>query len=148
MSYTQDNVLQTVIGATAEDLTATGAVYTAGEIVFDRQVRVKRLMFLVTTTVAADATAPQVEFNKRVTPKSATAEVLLGTLIIPDGTAAGTRIYKDIDPVVIGPGESISFEHTVQAADGSSATGAGYYLVEVDPDPEYVANQADMVASA
>lgn len=146
MAYTQDNVLQTDISGAANDLSGAAAPYA--EMSFDRRVKVKRLMFLVTTAVAADTTAPVVEFNHRITPKDGTGEVALGTLTIPNGTAAGTVIYKDIDPVSIGPGESISYEHTVQAVDGGGAAGAGYYKVMVDPDPEYAGNDSDMTASA
>lgn len=146
MAYTQDNVLTTDISGTADAIDGSPAVFA--EMTFDRRVKVKRLMFLVTVTVAADTTAPVVEFNHRITPKSATGEVLLGQLTIPDGTAAGTVIYKDIDPVTIGPGESITYEHVTQAADSGTAAGDGFYKIMVDPDPEYVGNDTDMVASA
>ena len=123
MSYVQDVLPMFDIGGTAEDLTAAGAVY--GEFKPARRVKIKRLMFLVTTTVAADTTAPVVEFNKRILPKDATGEVLLGQLTIPDGTAAGTIIYKDIDPVEVGLADSIALEHVTQAADSGVAAGAG-----------------------
>lgn len=145
MSYVQDNVLMFDISGTADAIDGSPAVFA--EMTFDRRVKVSRLMFLVTVAVAADQTAPVVEFNHRPTPKSASGEILLGQLTIPDGTAAGTVIYKDIDPVVIKPGESITFEHVTQAVDSSAVAGDGFYKIMVEPAPEYAGNDSDMVAS-
>ncbi len=131
---------------TAEALAAAAAVYDG--FLCTRGCRVNRLMFVVTTLVAADTTAPVVEFNRRPTPGSATGEVALGTLTIPEGAAVGDVLYKDIDPVEFAPGEELSFEHTVQAADSSSAAGAGYYGYEIEDSPEEAANQTKMEASA
>jgi len=131
---------------TAENLAASAAVYDG--MLCTRACRISRLMFIVTTLVAADTTAPKVEFNRRPTPGSATGEAKIGDLTIPDETAVGEVVYKDIEPVEFAPGEELSFEHVTQAADASSAAGAGYYAFEVEDSPEEAANQTDMVASA
>ena len=131
---------------TAEAITASAAVYD--QLVCTRACRVSRLMFVITTLVASDATLGVVEFNRRITIGSATNEVLLGNLSIPDASAVGTVVYKDIDPVEFAPGEAIAFEHTVAATDGSSAAGAGYYAFEIEDSPEEPLNQTRMVASA
>lgn len=131
---------------TAEVLSAAGAVY--GGYLVTRQCKIKRLMFYVTVLVAADTTAPVVEFNRRPTYNSSSGEILLGNLTIPEGTAAGKVVYKDIEPVILYPGDELSFEHTVQAVDSSSAAGAGFYAFEIEDCPEQAANQSDMVESA
>jgi len=131
---------------TAEDLTASAAVYDG--MICTRACRVSRLMFVVTTLVATDTIKAAVEFNRRPTIASSAAEVLMGTLTIPDTSAVGTVVYKDIDPVEFAPGEELSFEHSVAGTDGSSAAGAGFYSFEIEDSPEEPLNQTNMVASA
>lgn len=131
---------------TAEDLTASAAVYDG--MICTRACRVSRVMFVVTVLTATDTTAPAVEFNRRPTIASATGEVLMGTLTIPDASAVGTVIYKDIEPVEFAPGEELSFEHTVAGTDGSSAAGSGFYSFEIEDSPEEPLNQTKMTASA
>lgn len=131
---------------TAENLAAAGAVY--GGYLVTSQVKVKRLAFYVSTAIVAGTTAPVVEFNRRPTYNSSSGEVLLGQLTIPTGTAAGKVVFKDIDPVVLNPGEELSYEHVTQAADSGTAAGAGFYAVELILDPEVDANQSNMIESA
>lgn len=128
-----------------EAIDASPAVH--GGMMCFRRCKVKRLMFLEETLVVATSTAPVVEFNRRPTVGSSSGEVLLGTLTIPDATAIGTVIYKDIEPVVFNPGEELSFEHVTQAAGGSIA-GDGYYAVECEDYPEQPGNETKMTASA
>lgn len=128
-----------------EAIDASVAVH--GGLVCIKRCRVKKLMFVLETAVVGTSTAPAVEFNRRPTIASASGEILLGTLTIPDATTAGTVIYKDIDPVVFEVGDELSFEHTVQAAGGTVA-GDGYYAVLVEDDQETSANETNMVASA
>jgi len=110
--------------------------------------KVSRVGFVIVTTVLADAVAAQVEFNRRPTIASATGEVLMGTVIIPDEAAVGAVYYTDIDPVSFAPGEELSFEHTVAADDSGSQAGTGYYVFEFQDDPEYVSNSTNMIESA
>jgi len=128
-----------------EAIDATAAVH--GGLVCTRRCAVKRLMFILETAVVGTSTAPAVEFNRRPTIASATGEVLLGTLTMPDATALGTVVYKDIDPVTFEVGDELSFEHTVQAAGGTVA-GDGYYAVLCIDDPEVPGNETNMLASA
>ena len=130
----------------AETLTAAVAVH--GEMICVRNCRVKRIMFYVETTIAANTAAPVVTFRKRPTPGSSSGQSTIGTLTIPDLTAAGKVLYKDVTPVLLEVGDSICFDHTTQATDGTSAAGGGYYAFEADDDPEDPRNCADMVASA
>ena len=145
MAYTQPFMAGALIPKstavfTAEDLSAAVAVY--GGFLITKQCKIKRIGFYVTTVISA-TTNPAVEFNRRPTYNSSSGEILLGTLTIPTTTAVGTVVYKDIDPVVLFPGDELSLEHTVQA----SATGAGFYVFEVCDDPEVPANQTKMLAS-
>jgi len=123
------------------------AVAVHGGLVCVKRCAVKRLMFVLETAVVGTSTAPAVEFNRRPTIASASGEVLLGTLTIPDGTALGSVIYKDIDPVVFEVGDELSLEHSVQAVGGTVA-GDGYYAALCIDDPEVAANESNMIASA
>jgi len=105
-------------------------------------------MFLVTTAIAASTTAPVLTFRKRPTPGSSSSQSTIGTLTLPDLTAAGKVVYKDVSPVNLEPGDTICLDHTTQAVDGSAAAGAGYYMFELEDDPEYKSNISDFLASA
>lgn len=130
---------------TAEVLTAAAAVY--GGYLVTKQCKITRIAFYVTVTVAANTQTPVVEFNRRPTYNSASGEVLMGTLTIPTGTAAGKVVYKDINPINLYPGDEFSFEHITQATDSGSAAGAGFYGFDLEEDPEYAGNQTNMVKS-
>ncbi len=149
--YTQESHVGAIVPKstavfTADDLAAAPAVY--GGFLVAKQCQIKRIGFYVTVVCLAGTTAPQVEFNRRPTFNSAVGEILLGTLTIPTGTAVGTVVYKDIDPVVLFPGDELSLEHTVQAADPGAETCSGFYVFEIQDDPEVAGNQSKMLASA
>lgn len=127
----------------AEDISAAAAVH--GEHIVLKAVQIKRLMFVVTTAVVATTTAPVVAFKKRPTPGSTSGSSVIGTLTIPNGTAVGTVLYKDVSPVKLNAGDAICLEHTVQAV--GSAAGGGLYGFELIDHPEQPANQSDMLAS-
>lgn len=129
----------------AEVLTASAAVH--GGMICVKPCIITRIGIAISVVVAADTIAPVVEFNRRPIIASATGEISIGTLTIPNGTAVSKVVYKNIDPVAFVPGDELSFEHTVAGTDASSATGAGFYVFEFDDDPEYVANLTNMVAS-
>jgi len=111
------------------------------EHVAGSMLKVRRVTFVVTTVLGAGAVT--VAITKRPIPGSATGEVALGSLAIPALTAAGTKIYKDLNSSVsIQTGESVAFN--VSAA---AASGAGYFLIEGEEDPETALNQS-LVLSA
>ena len=146
MSYPNESQMGAIIPKstavfTAEDLSAANAVY--GGMLVLKQCRIKRIMFYVTTALNT-VTAATVKFSRRPTYNSATGEVSLGTLSLPNGTAAGSVVYKDITPVTLFPGDELSFEQTGQAG----TAGAGFYGFEIEDDPEYASNQTKMVASS
>ena len=128
--------------------TLSAAVAVHGEYMVMKKCTIKKIFFQVSTAVDADTTAPVVTFRKRPTPGSATNQSTIGTLTIPDGTAAGKVLYKEVEPVALEVGDSICLDHTTQAADSSAAAGAGYYGFIVSDSPEDLSNQSDAVASA
>lgn len=151
--YTESNNLGEYFipaGSAALDIEAVDASPAVhAEWVCVRSCQVKRVMFNVAVTVAADGTAPVVEFNRRPTQGSASGEVLMDNITIPDGTAAGTIMYVDLaQPVAFAPGETLALEHTVQATDAGTAAGDGYYGALCIDDPEVPGNETNMVASA
>ena len=146
MSYNNESQMGAIIPKstaifTAEDLSAANAVY--GGYLVMKQCRIKRFTFYVTTAINT-VTPPQVVIKRRPTYNSATGEITLGTIIIPNGTAAGKVMVKDISPVTLFPGDEISFEQTVQAG----TAGGGFYGFEIEDDPEYVLNQSNMIVTA
>lgn len=130
----------------AETLTASAAEH--GEFLVMKRCALRRISFCVTTAVSATTTAPVVTFTKRVTPGSATGSSTIGTLTIPDTTAIGKVVYKDIEPVELNVGDSVLLNHTTQATGSGSPAGAGYYGFEVYPLGENISEQSDAVASA
>lgn len=117
-----------------------------GELICVKQCLVKRLQFTMTSEVAGGTSvAPRVIFTHRPTPKSATGEVVIGTVIIPDGTAVGKTVYLDVDPFEVKPGESVEISHVIGTG---TPTGIGTYGFLADEDPEDPRNDTDMVASA
>jgi hypothetical protein len=128
-----------------EAIDAAAAVH--GGMACIRRCKVKRLLFVLETAVVGTSTAPVVEFNRRPTIASSSGEVALGTLTIPNGTALGKVVFKDIDPVTFKPGEELSFELLTQAVGGTVA-GDGYYAVECDDFPEEDPNLSNMLESA
>jgi hypothetical protein len=131
---------------TAANLAATAADWA--EIHCHHPVQVRRISFGITTAVTAGTTAPQVTVYRRPTAGSNSGQVLLGTLIIPNGTAAGSIVYKELESVRVKAGEGLAFRVNVQAVDGGTAAGLGFAGALVEMDPEYPGNQSLMIASA
>lgn len=119
---------------------------THGEIYCIRPCKVRRLMFLLTEEVAGGTSvAPTVVFRKRPTPLSSSGDSAVGTLTIPDATAVGVCVYKDITPVSMAVGDAINITWTVGTG---TPTGIGRWAIVVDDNPEQAANNSDMLASA
>lgn len=119
---------------------------THGEIVFFRRCRVRRFSFTPTSEVAGGTSvAPTVVFKKRPTPLSSSGQSTLCTLTVPDATAVGKQVYKDIAPAQMLPGQSIEISWTVGTG---TPTGIGMWHIECEDDPEYKVNTTNMVASA
>lgn len=117
-----------------------------GELVCVRPCRVSELMFTLTSELAGGTSvAPRVVFTRRPTPLSASSEVIVGTVIVPDATAVGKTVYKLVDPVVFAVGESMEISHVIGTG---TPTGQGVYSFVCNDDPETNANNSDMIASA
>lgn len=129
----------------ADDLGAAAAVH--GEYLCVKACQVNRIMFNVSTLVAATTTAPVVRFSKRVLQGSDTGAVVIGSLTIPDTTAVGKVLYKDVTPMNFKVGDTLKVENT-QITVGGGAAGGGYYAFESYEDPEDRKEQSDMVLSA
>lgn len=150
MAYTQrftHKAFFSIDASTLDDVLDIGAASAdAGEMSCAVPCAVAQLQFHVTDeAVVGTTTAPTVIFTKRPTPNSATGEVAIGTLTIPDGTAVGAVIYKDIDPVSFAVGDTLEISHTVGVG---SPAGQGIPVVIAYHDPEVPGNMTDMTASA
>lgn len=105
-----------------------------------------RGQFTLTSELAGGTSvAPTVVFTKRPTPLSATGESVVCTLTVPDATAIGKTVYKDVAPVQFSVGDSLEISHTVGTG---TPTGIGVASVICQESPEQPASNSDMVASA
>jgi hypothetical protein len=119
---------------------------THGELLCFKACRVTRVMFLLTSEQAGGTSvAPTVVFKKHPTPLSATGATTIGTLTIPDATAVGKCVYKDITPVSFTPGDTIEISWTIGTG---TPTGIGMWGLIAEESPETPANVSDMIASA
>lgn len=149
MAYTegQQSAANPYVGTVAVDvLTATG-VHTYSQLIQERTA-VSRLLLTVTTLVAADTTLAVVTYKRRPTFGSSSGEVTLGTITVPDATAVGKVLFKNIDEAELNAGEELVFEVTTAAVDGGGATGGALYGVTQQEAPEDPRNVSDMIASA
>lgn len=128
-----------------EDFSAAAAVHA--EYLVIKRCEIRRLMFYVTAIIAATSTAPVVTYRRRLIYASASGQTTLGTLTIPDTTAVGKILYKEITPVVLNVGDTIVLDNT-QAAVGGGASGKGIYGFEVHAVSEDMRNESDGVVSA
>lgn len=131
---------------TAANLAATAADWAVIKV--QHPVQVRRISIFITTAVTAGLIVPTVTVYRRPTTASTSGQVLLGTLTIPNGTAAGSVVYKELESVRINAGEDLAFKVNVQATDGGTAAGAGFIGAIIEQDPEVPANQSKMIASA
>lgn len=154
MAYTEEagtylipNIpLATTTAGVLREMDIGAASADHGEMICVRRCFVTRLKFtLVGEAAGGSGTAPTVVFTKRPTPLSATGETAIGTLTIPDGTAIGKTVYKDVTPVNLAVGDSVEIAHTVGV---TGPTGIGFWSIDIEPDPEDARNESDMIASA
>lgn len=96
-------------------------------------------------TAATGGTAAVVSFYVRPTYASDTNRVLIGTLKIPDATAIGQCVYKDVTDVglVFLPGQQIIVSCTT-----ANTVGSGYWGLEYTDSPANAKALTTMVASA
>jgi len=111
---------------TEEDLTATG---DHGQWICMRGAWLRRVGFLVTTAVAADNTAPVVEFAHRSTPGGSDSSIK--QLTISDGTSAGSFETATVNQE-FKEGEELNLKVATAAADSGTAAGNGFYMFELE----------------
>lgn len=117
-----------------------------GELVCMKACTVRRLGFTLTSELAGGTSvAPRVVFTKRVTPLSATGEAVVGTVIVPDATAVGKSVYKEVTPVQFAVGDTMEISHVIGTG---TPTGQGVYWFECEESEEVPDNNSDMVESA
>jgi hypothetical protein len=142
MYTNQLGVGQLVPGATGVGALSVATTGAKGEYAaVGGQVAVSRIALCVSTALGAGAAV--VEIRLRPTVGSATSEAAIATLTIPASTAAGKVVYKDLNEVIVAPGQSISVQVTSASAAGNILFG---FLAS--EDPEYKANVSSMIASA
>ena len=117
-----------------------------GELLCVKPCKVYRCQFTLTSELAGGTSvAPRVVFTKRPTPLSATGESVVATVIVPDATAIGKTVYKEVEPVSFAVGDSMEISHVIGTG---TPTGQGVYsflCFEVSEEP---GNNSDMVESA
>ena len=117
-----------------------------GEMICIKSCVMKLAGFIMVGELAGGtSTAPTVVFTRRPTPLSATGEVVAATLTIPDATAVGAAIVKNDLSVNFAVGDSFEIAHTVGVG---TPTGIGFWFAEFDDDPEVIANNSEVTATA
>lgn len=109
-----------------------------------RRSLVKKLMFVIGTTIVSPSNSVVLTFYRRPTFNSTSGRVSLGTITIPAGATAGKFYQCKITPVKVVPGEEIEVAVTTQAA-GSGAAGSGHGTFELEDLPEVAANESNVV---
>lgn len=103
-----------------------------------------RILFTL-LTAATGGTAPILQFLFRPIPGSSSGQVTLGALTIPDGTAIGKTVYKDVTDV----GNILTVGGQVVCSCSTADTvGTGYWGIEVTDSPQNAKAVSNMIASA
>lgn len=98
-----------------------------------------------TVTAAVVTAACTVTYTYRPTPGSATNQVTLGTLVLPNGAAAGKFVYKNLTTMqkILPGGEVVA-----SFSGGSGAGGLAAIGMSTDPSWDSEGNNANAIASA
>jgi hypothetical protein len=117
-----------------------------GEYICVKPCMFHRGQFTLTSEVAGGTSvAPRVVLTKRITPLSASGEAVICTVIVPDATAVGKTVYKDIEPVQFNVGDSLEISHVIGTG---TPTGQGVFSAMCHESPKQPAGNSDMIASA
>jgi hypothetical protein len=152
MSYPEmlmwNEVLKNKAGSFSTAVNVAGAAASYGGFAVMQPISLKRLLFFVTVQVTAGTTAPVVNWVSAPTYASSSGAVTLGTLTIPNGSAVGTVVYKDIsDSTRVQAGYELTLNLQTQAADGGTAAGSGWMGMIWEPSPDADANNTKLVKS-
>jgi hypothetical protein len=133
--YVEKRLELLMVGAAApDDLSGTG-VHSYSYLVLS-PCSVDKLLASVTTILSGAAT---LELKRRPTFGSATGEVVLDSLVLPDSLAVGQTYQSTFKGVELDVGDELVFEVSVAAT-----SGGALYGVEVDNDPEEPGNNAEL----
>jgi hypothetical protein len=147
MSYSEEIlhgcVLPTSAPSSAQSLASAAdmLVYNVGE-----QLILTRIMIQISTATVSSGNIV-VSVYQRPTYGSTAGQVLIGTLVIPTGVAAGGIYYKNVESVKIPQGSQLAFACSTAAA-GGGAAGAGFCMFKGFMSSEDPKNVSAMVASA
>jgi len=134
------------------DLVSALEVSTGDLALFDvvEPITVTRFGVLATVTYDYDTQTAegQVSLDRRVAYGSDTDRVELAIIKQTDGTAAGTVIKKDFNPVDLDVGDQLVLEAKVQAAGGGSIAGDWKAFFCYHKRAEVTANQAEQTDTA
>ncbi len=151
MSYSEEIVDKALVPSSNAFLTACNLAAAAGDyglLYAGEQVVITRIMAIVTTTMVADVTAPVLTFYARPTFGTTTGQVTIGTLTVPDLTAAGKILYKNIESAKIPQGYTIAVNRSTQASSSGTAAGACLVMLKSFVAVEDPRNVTLMIASA
>lgn len=121
-------------GAPIQALTATGQIY---EFVPNDGISLEEISFVCTTTVSSSSN-PVISAYSRPTAGISGSDVLLGTLTVPSGLAAGAFVYRKVSETAwtIPQKGALVFACTTAA----SSAGKGFMSFKCGQTPENVAN--------
>ena len=122
--------------ASAQALTSATAIYSAPVV---QRVLIKKLMFVVSTTVSSSASAV-LTYYWRPNAGSATGQVTLGTITIPTASAAGKVFVNNITPFNGVVGGDIAVSVTTAA----TSAGGGFCSFYLEQDPETDKNESSV----
>jgi hypothetical protein len=115
-----DSGFATAIALEASTGNLTGGLWSPGTPIV-----ITRVQVLVTVAFNYDTQTAEgrVTFFRRITFGSDTGRETLGIVRLIHGTAAGARIYTDIDPTKILPGQQVVAAITTAGTGGGSIAG-------------------------
>lgn len=143
MAYSEEYLGGCVIPSSTAPLSAQVLTSTGDKASFylGEAIELSRLEFLVSAAVVAGLTAPVISVYARPTFGSTSGQILIGTLTIPTGTAAGQILYKNVESVKLEPGYTLVFNVSTAATDSGSAAGSGFSMFKafmITEDPKNV----------
>jgi hypothetical protein len=140
MSYDQQKADITLLPPTS----VADAAFVAGSRSYIATPAMVRALW-ATVTVAIVTAASVITFTYRPTPGSATGQVTLGTITIPNGTAAGKFVYKNLASAQkIMPGGEV----VISFSGGSGAGGLAAVGITTDPSWDSPGNNPNAILSA
>lgn len=158
MAYSMrtDHLLQVGTHAAANLASASTQAFS---VYAQRECVIERIMLLLTAPVVSTGS---VVCTLTIVKANGSPNVVLPTLIIPAGTAAGKVVFKDVQvasPAAVLPGSNYGSSPAqynmdpgdqLQYAVSTAATtsGNGIFLVDVSDSPEVPAVLSNMIASA